>query len=192
MPPGDVRERILAATYECVAVHGLAGTTVEDAARQAGVSRATVYRHFPGGREELVRDTIARETTQFFLRLAEAVADADDFADVVTRSILHAHRAIAEHEVLERLLRSESGRLVPIITVETSRLLPLIGRFLHPYLEQERLREGLSVEEAGEYVARMVLSHINAQGRWDLDDPAQVAELVRTEVLAGVLADDGR
>ena len=45
----DVRERLLQATYACVARWGLAKTTVEDAAREAGVSRATVYRYFPGG-----------------------------------------------------------------------------------------------------------------------------------------------
>ncbi len=45
----DVRERLLQATYDCVARWGLAKTTVEDAAREAGVSRATVYRYFPGG-----------------------------------------------------------------------------------------------------------------------------------------------
>jgi hypothetical protein len=35
----------------------------------------------------------------------------------------------------------------------------------------------------------MLLSFIGNQGRWDLTDPAQVAQLVRTELLAGVLAD---
>jgi len=50
----EVRERLLQATYSCVARWGLAKTTVEDAAREAGVSRATVYRYFPGGRDELI------------------------------------------------------------------------------------------------------------------------------------------
>ena len=39
-----------------------------------------------------------------------------------------------------------------------------------------------------EDVARMLLSFIGNQGRWDLTDPDQVAQLVRTELLAGVLA----
>jgi len=44
--PAQVRQGILAATYACVARWGLAKTSVEDAAREAGVSRATVYRYF--------------------------------------------------------------------------------------------------------------------------------------------------
>jgi hypothetical protein len=34
----------------------------------------------------------------------------------------------------------------------------------------------------------MVLSYMSAPGRWDLDDPVQVAQLVRAELLAGVVA----
>lgn len=43
----DARQRIVVATYACVSRRGIAKTTVEDAAREAGVSRATVYRAFP-------------------------------------------------------------------------------------------------------------------------------------------------
>ena len=38
-------ERILEATFACVDRWGIAKTTVEDAAREAGVSRATLYRY---------------------------------------------------------------------------------------------------------------------------------------------------
>jgi len=46
---------VLGATVECVARWGLSKTTLDDVARAAGVSRATVYRLFPGGRDVLVR-----------------------------------------------------------------------------------------------------------------------------------------
>ena len=39
-----------------------------------------------------------------------------------------------------------------------------------------------------EYLARVHLSLINAPGRWDFDDPAQVRELVRDELLGGIVA----
>jgi hypothetical protein len=42
-------------------------------------------------------------------------------------------------------------------------------------------------EQAADYLARMLLSFIGQQGRWDLTDRAQVADLVRTELLAGIL-----
>jgi len=55
----EVRTRILEGAYACVARSGLAKTTVEGAAREAGLSRATVYRHFPGGKDELLAGVVA-------------------------------------------------------------------------------------------------------------------------------------
>jgi hypothetical protein len=46
---------------------------------------------------------------------------------------------------------------------------------------------GVDVHKAADLLARLILSYITAPGRWDLDDPVQVATLVRTELLAGVL-----
>ncbi|MBV8981767.1 MAG: TetR/AcrR family transcriptional regulator [Acidimicrobiia bacterium] len=182
-----VRERILEAGFACVARYGLAKTTVEDVARASSLSRATLYRYFPGGREQLLRDVIAWETGRFFGRLAEAVAGAPDFPSLLEEALLFAHRAVEEHEVLQKVLQTEPERLLPQLTVESERILVFIRRFLVPYLEREELRPDVEPEEAADYVARLLLSFIGNQGRWDLSDPAQVAELVRTELLAGVL-----
>jgi AcrR family transcriptional regulator len=187
-----VRERILEAAYACVARYGLAKTTVDDAARAARLSRATVYRYFPGGKEQLVREVIAWETRRFFGRLAQAVAGAPDFAGLLEETLFFAHRALAEHQVLQKVLQTEPERLLPPLTVESYRVLGNIGDFLVPYLERESLRPGISVPEAADYVARMLLSFIGAPGRWDLGDREEVRRLVRTEMLAGVVDDTGR
>jgi len=182
-----VRERILEAAYECVARYGLGKTTVEDVTRAARVSRATVYRYFPGGRDQLVREVIAWETGRFFGRLAEAVAGAGDFAGLLEEALVFAHRAIEEHEVLQKILETEPERLLPQLTVQSERILVFIRGFLVPYLERERLRPGVDPGEAADYVSRMLLSFTASPGRWDLTDRAQVAELVRTELVAGIL-----
>src|SRR5437016_8128557 len=174
-----VRERILEAAYACVARYGLGKTTVEDVAREARLSRATVYRYFPGGKDQLVRDVIAWETGRFFGRLAEAVAGAPDFASLLEEALVFAHRAIEEHEVLQKVLQTEPERLLPQLTVESERTLTFIRRFLVPYLEREDLSAGVAPDQAADYVARMLVSFIANQGRWDLTDRAQVARLVR-------------
>jgi AcrR family transcriptional regulator len=185
----SIRTRILEATYACIARYGLGKTTMEDAAREAGLSRATVYRHFPGGRDELIREVIAWETARFFLRLAEAVAATRDFADLLEEALLFAHEAVESHEVLQKVLQTEPDRLLPTLTVESERIRVLISAFLVPYLQGEpRLRAGIVPAEAADYVARMLLSWIGAPGRWDLTDRQQVHTLVRTEFLAGILA----
>jgi len=182
-----IRERILEATYACVARYGLAKTTMEDAAREARLSRATVYRYFPGGRDQLLREVIAFEMTRFFLRLAEAVAGAGDFAGLLETALRFAHQAVEDHQVLQKILETEPELLLPTLTVESERIRPLISAFLAPHLERERAGADIDTARAADYVARMVLSFIVAPGRWDLTDPEQVARLVRTELLAGIL-----
>jgi AcrR family transcriptional regulator len=192
VPESDaVRQRILEATYSCVARWGISKTTIEDAAREAGMSRATVYRHFPGGRDELIAATIAWEEIRFFSRLYDELHDAPTLEEVLERGLPFAHRAILEHQVLQRVLETEPELLLPKLTVETTRVTALISGFLVPYLAGDRIVGGIDVHQAADLLARMILSLITSPGRWDLADPAQVSDLVRTELLAGVIATPG-
>ncbi len=183
----DTRQRILEATYVCVARWGLAKTTIEDAAREAKVSRATIYRLFPGGREELMNAVVARETLEFFTRLREEVRDVDGLEELMERGIMFAHRAIVEHDVLQRVMHTEPERLLPTLTFESIRISQGIAEFLVPYLRQRGVAPGVDIPEAADFLARMLLSYMASPGRWNLDDPAQVAQLVRSELLPGVV-----
>jgi AcrR family transcriptional regulator len=183
----DTRQRIIEATYACVARWGLAKTTVEDAAREANVSRATVYRHFPGGRDELIHDVVSWEFLAFFLRLYEEVQEATSLEAVMERGIRFAHRSIEEHEVLQRVMQTEPETLLPTLTLESNRIREAIAEFLLPYLLQHGMAEGVDPAQAADFLARMVLSYMASPGRWDLDDPGQVRQLVREELLAGVV-----
>lgn len=183
----DTRQRIIEATYACVARWGLAKTTVEDAAREADVSRATVYRYFPGGRDQLIHDVVAWETLAFFLRLYEEVHGATSLEAVMERGIRFAHRSIEEHEVLQRVMQTEPEILLPTLTLESNRIREGIAEFLLPYLHQHGLADGVDPAQAADFLARMTLSYMSSPGRWDLDDPVQVRQLVREELLAGVV-----
>ena len=182
----DVRERLLQATYDCVARWGLAKTTVEDAAREAGVSRATVYRYFPGGRDELLSAVVSWEFSRFFLRLYEEVSDADTLEEVMERGLMFAHRALVEHEVLQRVLVTEPDILLPRLSTRGGPDAHAVAAFLAPYLVRHGMAEGTDLDAAADFLARMVLSYISSPGRWDLNDPEQVALLVRSELLAGI------
>jgi AcrR family transcriptional regulator len=192
----SLAERALDATFDEVAARGLAALTVEAVATRAGTSRATLYRHFPGGRDELVARTVRREVRRFFDRVLEAVPPAPpegELADHVAGLVSAARRALADHHVLQHLLAEEADAIVPsLATVQ-----PLVGARLATHLtgtiEAARDAGGLppdvdvDVAAAGEHVARLVLSYVGSPGRWDLSDPAAVQRLVRERILAGLV-----
>jgi len=186
-PRPETRQAILLAAYECLARFGPSKTSVADVALGAGVSRATLYRYFPGGRDELLRAVVHWEHQRFFLRLYDAVSDALTLEEVIERGLLVARRAIEDHEVLQMVLATEPAAITATLVEELTPTRIQIAAFLVPYLEHHELADGVDVDESASFLARMVLSYLASPGRWDLDDPAEVARLVRTELLAGIV-----
>lgn len=159
---------------------------MEDVAREAGLSRATVYRYFPQGKDQLVREVVAWEAGRFFERLTRAVAHHVELADLLEEALVFAHRAVEDHVVLQKILETEPERLLPLLTTESGRLIALVKQFLVLAMQRTRLRPGLDVDVAAEYLARMVLSHTSASGGWDLTDRADARRLV-AGWLAGIV-----
>lgn len=186
MASGQTRQRILEATLECVGRQGFAKTRVEDVARTCGLSRATVYRHFPAGRDQLVRDVISWEAARFFMALTTQVAHAQDLAEVLEETLVFAHRALAAHHVLQKVLETEPEILLPRLHRESPRLVGFVRTFLLPYVAAAPLRPGLEVEEAADFLARLVLSYISAPGAEDLADAVAVRRLVGCRFLSAV------
>jgi AcrR family transcriptional regulator len=186
----DARTRILEATVVCLGRYGIAKTTVDDAAREAGVARATVYRHFPDGKDQVIAEAITWAVAQFFADLARAVADAPDFPTLLEWAIAHARRAVDEHVVLQKVLETEPERLLPQLTQSAPQVQAVLRDYLAGLLRELPLLAGVDPVEAGDWLARMGLSFILAKGRWDLDDPRDVRRLVREELLVAILPAD--
>ncbi len=184
---GDVRDRILAATIEVVAVTGLGGLRMENVARSAGVGRATLYRYFPGGRDQLVNEAITWEVGRFFRELAVEVADAPDLRSRLERGLMFAHRSMAGHRALATVLEADREQFLPRLHETSPLVVAVVRDYLAPAVASEQLRPGVDVDEAAEYLARMVLSFIPSPGRWDLTDPDEVARLVDRQFLAGIV-----
>ena len=190
VPSGDdLRTRVLDATFAEVDEHGLRGLAVEAVANRAGTSRATVYRHFPGGREELVETTLRREVERFFAVLGAEVDHDAGAADHVAALVIAAHRLLGEHRVFQRLLAAEAEVLAPPLAT----VYPMVHDALCTHLRailggSAEVAADVDVDAAADHGARMVLSYVGTAGAWDLADPEQVDALVRRRILAGVLA----
>lgn len=187
----DTRDRILRAAVTCAGRVGLGRLTIEHVAQVAGVGRATVYRHFPHGREEVVSAAIADEVARFFRALAAHVESIDGLAARLEAGLGFAHRAVARHDVLQRVVETEPERFLPHLNESGPLVKAVVVAYLRPLLEKETLRPGVDPQEAADWLARHILSFIVAEGVWHLDDPADVRRLVRGSLLAGVLGDPG-
>jgi AcrR family transcriptional regulator len=182
----SIEDRAVRATLACIARHGLAKTTFDDVAREAGCARATLYRYF-GGKRQLVRITLVREAA----RLAASVRDAGDrestVEDAVVAIVIRAARELREHEALQFLFAFEPELVLPHVTFDAgNRFLAGAGSAVAPVLA--RFLPAERVDRAGEWLARVVLTHALSPTRpIDLTDEAATRALVRELVLPGLI-----
>jgi AcrR family transcriptional regulator len=123
--------RILDAAKRCCERWGFQRVTVDDIAQEAHVSRATLYRLFPGGKDILFEALRVREIDEFFMVLRAEVEGADTLEDLLVRAVVCATRELRSDEHLAIMLASEPGETLSQLTVAG---LPRITRVASAYL----------------------------------------------------------
>ena len=186
-PLGAQEARVVEATLRCITRWGVAKTSLDDVARQAGVSRATVYRLFPGGRDGLLEVVASSEIARFFGAVASRLAAADDLEELLVAGITEAGRRILDHEALQYLLAHEPEVVVPKLAFrELDAVLRTAADFAAPHLE--RWLPADEARRAAEWVTRLVLSYASTPADdVSIGDEASVRRLVRAYVLPGLL-----
>jgi AcrR family transcriptional regulator len=182
------RIRIVDATLSCLASQGLAKTTLDDIAAWAGLSRATVYRVFPGGREAILAATVETELARLYSELAVAMGEGSDLMEALTAGIVTAARRLRDHGAIRFLLAHEPGVLLTHLCFDQmDRLLEVASSFAAPFLT--RWLEPDQAARAAEWAVRITMSYTEAgQPALDITDADDVARLVGRFVLPGILA----
>jgi AcrR family transcriptional regulator len=111
----DTFQRILDAALTVMTRHGLARLSLEDVAREARVSRQTVYRYV-GSRDNLVAQTIVREEQAFLDRMRAAANEHAELRPAFAAAVTSALTSAREHPLLDRLLATEPEALLPFLT----------------------------------------------------------------------------
>lgn len=182
------RIRVVDAALGCLARQGTAKTTVDDIAREARLSRATLYRAFPGGKEAILAAVVETEVARLFSALAVVMGAAGDLEDVLVAGMTEAARRISEHRALAYLCEHEPGVVLPHLTFdEMDRLLEVAGDFATPFFA--RWLEPDQSARAAEWAVRIVLTYLAAPAEGaDLTDPVATRRIVRRFVLPGIQA----
>ena len=180
--------RVIVAAKICCERWGIEKVTIDDIANEAGVSRATLYRLFPGGKDVLFEALRVSELEDFFVRLTTQVDGAVDLEDLLVRAVVAATQELRDDQHLAIMMASEPGDTLAQLTVEglprimrvaTIFLVPLVDPYL-PRRESARLVELLS---------RLVISYFLAPSdHVDLGDADSARLFINTFVLPAFLA----
>ena len=177
--------RVLDAALTCIARVGLAKTTLDDVAREAGCARATVYRMLPGQaarcspRSSNARPAGSAPTSSRRGRGRRHARRRGRRRHHHRRARLQAHPALAFVAAYEPELVAPAPRVRARERVPAAR----------PPARRARVRAFLPDRRAtrlGEWIARITLSYLCCPSEHvDVSTPAQVRALVDDFVLPG-------
>jgi AcrR family transcriptional regulator len=148
-PPPSVRGRILDTALDLVGRHGLAGLSMDELAAAAGVSRATLYRLFPG--KEALFAALIRSFSPFEPIAAVLEGAADRPPAEIMPAVAHAMAAVMDGHMglllqllfelsRDRVPDREGGRGTGDGAVQGMRTLPLVARYLASQMAAGHLR----------------------------------------------------
>lgn len=165
-------ERILDAAAQLFADHGVGQPGMEDIARAAGCSRATVYRYFEN-KPALLRAFVHREARDITAQIAREVGHGAGPPDVV-EAVVAALAAVRARPYLEPWYTDEAADLLEVLR-ESEVIMPLAGRFLSP-------RDREPDADLGRWLLRIVISFLREPG----ESPADERRMLK-RFLGGVL-----
>lgn len=164
--PDSARDRLLDAAEDCFERSGIAKTTVEDIAKQASVSRATVYRYF-AGRDAVVSGVILRATERYLAKVRRRVDAQPDLAGAILEFVEVTVRAAHRDETIAMLFTSDDSlNSVGIIEGTSFALFEMVTEFLRPVFSARSTehRPELPIDDAAEWILRCVLSLLTVGG----------------------------
>jgi AcrR family transcriptional regulator len=184
--------RIVDAMLECIGRWGLSKTTADDVARTAGISRATLYRTFPGGMDVVFDAVIRHETARFFHTVTARLDDADALDDLLVIGYVEAARFLRGHQALEYVLVNEPERVLPAASIDRlTRALAVATAFAAPHLARF-IPDAAAAAAHAEWVVRNFFSYaLNPSPALPLTDEAAVRRFVTTYLTPAITATAG-
>jgi AcrR family transcriptional regulator len=155
----ETATQILRATERAIARHGLQRVTLEDVAREAGVTRQTLYRYY-GNRRQLIAAAMEREHKRFLRELQAVMAPCADLVLAAEAGFGFALKTLRGHAVFRRLLETEPGEILSYLAFDSAPVLAsgravieAMALSFQPGLDRKVLRR------AADSAARLVQSH---------------------------------
>lgn len=112
--PGSGSDPLLTAARDVIMTHGPRRATLTEVARQAGVSRMTVYRRFESF-DRLVSALLTQELREILAEIPLPRAEGGTAHDQAVDLIVAGTQAIADHPLVRRVLAVDPEYLTPLM-----------------------------------------------------------------------------
>lgn len=182
------KDRIVRSAYHCFDRYGIAKTTIEDIAGDAGVSRPTVYKFF-ANKDAILDEICTLESKKTNDEVRARLVRQDSFSDTLTDAILLVVRVSMANIYLRRA--NEIVSFSSHATSPSSSLHKyyrgLWGRLLTRAADRGDLAADLSIDEVTSWLnssQAMLMMRLDAV---DIDD-AELRRLIRRFVVEPLLA----
>jgi len=177
-----VETRVLDATKLAIEKWGVSRFTVADVCELANVSRATLYRMFPGGKEILLEVLHVRSLDEFFTTLLARADDAKSLEDLLVRCIVSATTELRNDQHLAMMLATEPGTTLMQFTIDgLSRIVRVAASYLAPHVSNFLPKR--EADALVEVLARLVISYfLTPSDHFDFTDTASAAKFLNTYI----------
>lgn len=157
------REQILDAALRCYAREGVIKTTVEHVAREAKVSRTTVYRYFKN-RDEVLSALVLRESMQILQVMQVQLAHIDDLVEFLVEGMVFCLVEAPKMPLYPYGFGEEGAVLTSRLSISSEEVLALGAEIIRPFYEKavQRgvLRSSVDPVSLVEWVVRILLSYM--------------------------------
>ncbi len=183
-PVDETSARILTAAIQQIEDFGVRRFTIDDVARRLGISRVTIYRHFPK-KSRLVEAALLHELHRFLADLDASVQSYETLEERLVGGFVSALTVLHNHRLLNRMLRTEPELMLPLLTVRGASVLAAGRELIANFARGEAGGEGLPLSEEeidgiSELLARLVLSFVlTPDSVLDLTTPAKTRRFAK-------------
>lgn len=190
-----VRGRIVAAARHHFLAHGFRGVTMDDLARELGMSKKTLYAHFRQ-KTDLVKAVMAdkfREVERDLERITSTCSS--DVVGALRRLLATMQRHTQEIQpAFVRDVRRQAPDLFKLVEVRRQRLIQRhFGKLFEAAREANLIREDVPAGLVTEILLAATTAIMNPQRLADLDlSPEQAYSAIIRVVLEGVITPRGR
>jgi len=186
-----VRERLLDAAEGCLEQFGPQKTSMEDVARAAGMSRATVYRYFEN-RDALLLGVASRQSSALAAEAINYLAQFNTISDWMVEGLLFTLREIPRRPVFASLVTSLDSRASGSLFLGSTGLVQIGVNVLQPIFANAKaqglLRDDVDPEMLVEWLLRVLWTYLNAPSQVATDEEG-MRKLFRMMLIPAVLKD---